>query len=227
MKQGRVTYRKFFDLQWDELIDFNKQQPIWKQHDLTSQSQKGALRLVKSGELLRAARALTSVGMAPSTKETAEKLAAKHPARRDQSLSSPSLPNEETFNLSKNQLYEAVRKSPNGSGTGPSGWRYKHLQVLIDNPLTADLLYSACSAIARGALPETICQLMSTARLIALPKPNGDARPLAIGEVLRRLTAKAICSQRRDNLRTSSAHYNMVLPHQEDASLLFIIYSYC
>ena len=95
---------------------------------------------MKSGELSRAARVLTSVLMAPSNKETAEKLAAKHPARRDQWISSPSLPNEETFNLSKYQLFEAVRKSPNGSDSGFSGWRYEHLRVLIDNPLTADLL---------------------------------------------------------------------------------------
>ena len=196
MKQARVTYQKFLDFQWHELIDFNKQQPTKKREASSIQSRKVALRLVKCGELSRAARVLTSAGMAPATEETARKLAAKHPSRREEFIVKASV-KEESLNLCKNQLFEAVRNSPKGSGTGPSGWRYEHFRVLLDNPLTADLLYSSCSSVAEGILPESICRLVSAARLIALPKANGDVRPIAIGETLRRLTARAICNQKR------------------------------
>ena len=45
--------------------------------------------------------------------------------------------------------------------------------------------------------------LITSSRLIALPKGNGDVRPIAIGETLRRLSAKAICLQ----LRSSFSSY--------------------
>ena len=69
------------------------------------------------------------------------------------------------------------------------------MRVLIDDPITADYLFSACSTIASGQVPEPILKLLSATRLIALPKASGDVRPIAIGEVLRRITARTICSQ--------------------------------
>ena len=38
--------------------------------------------------------------------------------------------------------------------------------------------------------------------MIALPKGNGDFRPMAIGETLRQLTAKIICLQLKSDLAT-------------------------
>ena len=50
-------------------------------------------------------------------------------------------------------------------------------------------------------LPKVVCHPMqfNFCRLIALRKSNGDVRPIAIGETLRRVTAKAICLQKRDD----------------------------
>ena len=47
-------------------------------------------------------------------------------------------------------------------------------------------------------LPPAAATLFSLSRLIALPKSNGDIRPIAVGEVLRRLTARAICQQKKE-----------------------------
>ena len=44
------------------------------------QRRKAALRLVKCGELSRAARILTSHGLAPPLEESIQRLKAKHPA---------------------------------------------------------------------------------------------------------------------------------------------------
>ena len=49
--------------------------------------------------------------------------------------------------------------------------------------------------IATGSLPDPISHLLSSARLIALPKQNGDVRPIAVGDVLQRLTARYLCCQ--------------------------------
>ena len=66
---------------------------------------------------------------------------------------------------------------------------------MIDNENTAKCLFSACSAIAKGILPPQIAKLMSSSRLIALP---GDVRPIAVGDALCRLTARAICVQKKE-----------------------------
>ena len=38
--------------------------------------------------------------------------------------------------------------------------------------------------------------MLGASRLIALPKSGSDVRPIAVGEVFRRLTAKVICHQK-------------------------------
>ena len=47
--------------------------------------------------------------------------------------------------------------------------------------------------LARGGAPEASARHLAGARLIALLKPNGGLRPIAVGEVLRRLVAKCMC----------------------------------
>ena len=65
------------------------------------------------------------------------------------------------------------------------------------NHSTFDSLHSVCALIADGNVPPNIIPLLSASRLIALPKTNGDVRPIAIEETLRRITAKAMCLQER------------------------------
>ena len=62
----------------------------------------------------------------------------------------------------------------------------------MENQFTSDLLFEVCCLIAKGELPSNVISVIGSFRLIALPKGNGDVRPIAIGETLRQLTAKAI-----------------------------------
>ena len=57
--------------------------------------------------------------------------------------------------------------------------------------LNSDLLFEVCCLIARGLLPASIVSLFAASRLIALPKGNGDIRPIAIDECLRHLTVSS------------------------------------
>ena len=108
----------------------------------------------------------------------------------------PSL--ESSFSLNAEDFFNVVKSLPRGTGTGPSGWRFEHLKVLLEDEVTADGLFTACSLMARGDLPLEIAKLLSASRLIALPKCNGDVRPIAIGECLRCITARVICRQKRE-----------------------------
>jgi hypothetical protein len=46
--------------------------------------------------------------------------------------------------------------------------------------------------LAQGQACLAVAPVLAGAGLVAVPKPNGGVRPIAIGEVLRRLTAKCL-----------------------------------
>ena len=146
------------------------------------------MRSIRSGELSRAARILT---IAVPSENTVERLKQKHPDRskdivlNDVDANSP-------INLKKAIFLEAIKKAPRGSGTEPSGWRYEHLRLLMENNFTSDFLFEVCCLIVKGELPSNVISVIGSSRIIALPKGNGDVRLIAIGETLRQLTAKAI-----------------------------------
>ena len=71
------------------------------------------------------------------------------------------------------------------------------MRCLLDDVFSRDVLIAALSFIAQGKLPDPINRLVSASRLIALPKDNGDVRPIAMGEAMRRLAAKALRQQKK------------------------------
>ena len=64
----------------------------------------------------------------------------------------------------------------------------------MENQFTTDLLlkFAALYTVVKDEIPSNAIPLIASSRLIALPKGNGDVRPIAIGQTLRQLTAKAI-----------------------------------
>ena len=54
------------------------------------------------------------------------------------------------------------------------------------------------------------CHPLSSSRLISLPKPNGDVRPIDIRESICRLAARTICLQERKSLLKFSVPFSMV-----------------
>ena len=197
IKDIHCIYDKFLNFQWAELVHTPAQTDTRKGRFQRANSKRTALNLIKLGEISRAARALTSPGLAPESEETAAKLAEKHP-KRSCAMDDIPQPTKESITLSKYHFLKVIKKHPRGSANGPSGWRFEHIRALLDHPSTANDLYFACSSIARGAIPHGAAKLLSAARLVALPKGQGDVRPIAIGDALRRITAQTICSQMRE-----------------------------
>ena len=207
----KARYKLFLEYRWEELLQ------IWqlssetvnvKQVNNQRHARQSAIRLVKSGELSRAARILTSKGLAPASDETVAKLSLKHPTRDPNTP----VPHSDTCNsmaLPASVIINVIKKSPRGSGAGPSGWKFEHLRNLLDNAVTQDALVRVLSSIAEGNLPSLVTTWLSASRLIALPKSSGDVRPIAIGEVLRRVSAKAICH----HLKSEFSAYFAPLQH--------------
>ena len=62
-------------------------------------------------------------------------------------------------------------------------------------------LCSLMQMLVRGEAPRALIPFLSGASLNALPKKDGSIRPIAVGEVWRRLAAKLFCAAYQDQAR--------------------------
>ena len=91
------------------------------------------------------------------------------------------------------------------SGAGTSGLRPFHLkQALV--PAHADQvidhLTTVVNLLVRGQAHADVSPWLCGAFLMALPKKDGTSRPIAVGEVLRRLAAKVLCASYQEQARS-------------------------
>ncbi|CAI7805701.1 unnamed protein product [Closterium sp. NIES-54] len=92
-------------------------------------------------------------------------------------------------------FHKSLSRCENGVGAGPSGTTFEHLRdSAITNASVCTHLHALVNTMIRGKLPQPLADLLTSSRLIALAKPDSGARPIAIGECLTRLAAKAALS---------------------------------
>ena len=53
-------------------------------------------------------------------------------------------------------------------------------------------LATFCSSIVNGRFSPEFMRVLTAARFVAVPKPLGGVRPIAVGDILRRLAAKCL-----------------------------------
>ena len=153
---------------------------------------KGAINIVVSKETV----------LSPSN-ETKMKLQEKHPPKHPLSTNLP-LPTEgnPNFKVSKEKLVKAICSFRKGSAGGPDGQRPQHLIDMTGEVLGQDserlldsLLTLLNEIIFPGKIPPTICPIFFGANLMALAKPDGGVRPIAMGMTIRRLASKCIMNE--------------------------------
>ena len=141
-------------------------------------------------------KALTSNGLASHSPEILQEMLGKHPQAPPPSL--PSGPTPASVTLSEAVILKGVKSFPNASAPGPSGLRPSHLKeaVKCPSPDRANLIISRLTRftnlLAAGQTPLPVTPHLCGATLLASPKSKGGHRPIAVGEVLRRLTSKCL-----------------------------------
>ena len=174
-----------------------------------SQEISSAISLGRSGLMGKACRILLSSGIAPSNSTTLNLLQSKNP-----SCPHPTIPdiasNPVTLGPSFDILH-ILRSFTKGTSAGPSGLSIQHLLDAASVPLQTpicDSLKGVVNILASGKDPKSVSAFLSGGRLIALNKGKfsegqcTDIRPLVVGEALRRLTGKCLCSILRDKFST-------------------------
>jgi hypothetical protein len=92
----------------------------------------------------------------------------------------------------------AIQSFPNGSSAGPDGLRPQHLKDLLigsaDDSLLLVAITDLVNLLLEGKAPPSVQGSLFGAKLLAIAKKNGGIRPIAVGYVWRRLTAKVACN---------------------------------
>ena len=172
---------------------------------------KGAIRVLSSNDSLL-----------PSDPNTLSILESKHPSRHpDSKLPDPPSAEDaaEALQLTEEQVRKAILSFPGGSAGGCDLLLPQHLKDLIyksSGDSGIQLLSSITrlsNKMLRGGVPKDILPVLYGASLIAFSKPNGGVRPIAIGNTLRRLVAKAAAFSVKAELKPK------LFPHQLGVSI--------
>ena len=151
LRDVKAAYHQFLSWNWSELICLRASIPGKSPTTVDNARKAAALRLVRCGELSHASRILTSNGLALSTDDTARKLISKHPPR------SSALPLHAMLVVSRSPCVGHYFSIQSGKlhvdGAGPSGQRFKHFKILLENEDTADGLFSAVRLLLREYCP--------------------------------------------------------------------------
>ena len=151
-----------------------------------------ANRLVHTGHMRRAAHVLNSTtGKADiHDPEVAIELDALHPPLPTGSLF-PALPDTapEVHYDDDKEIRRILRLSNNGSSAGPSGWGGNMVSILTDDGVCRAALTRLMQDIANNHIPDAVRDLLLSSELVALRKPNGGLRPIAVGEMFYRIAA--------------------------------------
>ena len=138
-----------------------------------------------------------------NTGDVAVKLQAKHPRATPArpalvALGPPPLP--AVPELGVEDVVHAIRSFSRGSAAGPTGLRGDHLREALGSAHGDEMavhLADVVMLLARGHALLEVAPHLAGATLHALPKGADDVRPIAVGETLRRLTAKCLCNDVR------------------------------
>ena len=170
-----------------------------------------AKRLTEEGQYKKALQALLSEGVARASPEVLKEMLAKHPQAPPPSL--PQGPLASPPSITPESVLKAIRSFPTGSAPGPSHLRAAHLKeaVLCPSPGQASKVTSSLTGLVNllcsGLAPPEVVPLLCGATLIACKKKGGGLRPIAVGEVLRRLVSKSLSAAlKQEAIQVLSPH---------------------
>jgi hypothetical protein len=142
------------------------------------------------GQFRKAVRSLHSHGIAPACPATTQRLVELHP--HDDGITHQPLP-ASSLEVQDDHVLKLLRSFPKGVGCGRSGWRAHHLVELssCDGTNFLESLTKLVNLFLSGRAMPAFATFMSSASLVPLLKKDLlSIRPIAVGEIFRRLVSK-------------------------------------
>ena len=173
-----------------------------------------AIKLTEEDRYRDGMRCLGSQGCAPhSDPDALQDLLQRHP-QHDLPAFSEDLP--APLAIDSIAVLTALRAFPRGTSPGGSQLRAQHLLEAVAGsvvPVTQtclDQLTRLMSFIVSGKLNASISPWLIGAPLTALRKKTGGYRPIAVGEVIRRLASRLCCAAAKSRLPDLLLPYGQV-----------------
>ena len=160
----------------------------------TANNVQRSKRLLELGRYSDSMKALLSSGIADYSQDVLEAIASKHPVTQPPEL--PIGPCPTPLKVSPPDVLKALSTFPKGSAGGGDGLTADHIRAFFQHcPVHLyDELFQACTDVINDLLaanaPNELAEFLCSAPITPLKKPDGSVRPIAVGEVWRRWTAK-------------------------------------
>ena len=208
--QGVVVERcrRFLRGEWEQLFALHPAFEQRVQAEVTDERVAlDAKRLIRLGEFSKAVERLKKSMPAPPTEATVAALEGLHPGPNSSIPAGPAAdaPTPPPVVLLWEHFEAVMKDLPRASSPGPSQLRWEHLGTMYQGG-AGDLLFRFCRQLVSGDLPVAARPWFGGARLVAMlkdldadgrpiPTPLGRVRPIAMGEVVRKLVGKVVCKQ--------------------------------
>jgi len=171
---------------------------------IPSASLERACVLARMGMLSQASRTLDCAKLAPPSAETLKTLQDLHPSHGAPLHSRPLF--GEIDLVTEKELLQALNGIGRGSAGGPSGLTRDHVLAMVRVPEVGKHVQTKLTERLNGFLrsghkattsPESLAMVLPffSARLVALEKRCGGVRPVAAGEILRRVLGRVLCQR--------------------------------
>ena len=200
---------------WQEAVQLTEKQPrkrgrkrrgdeenLTEEEKLRKRNAKRAATKAGEGQFTRALQALTSAGMAEHSRQSVKIMREKHPAPQNPLGNLPTT-DHAPLSVTSTQVVKAALRFNKGSAGGPSGLRPEHLRVVLQSSNTrrdsaAVALTRLLNNMMAGKVPAPVAPYLCGARLHAGLKKDGGLRPIAVGDLLRRLVSKCAAAEVAD-----------------------------
>ena len=137
-----------------------------------------------------------------------QEMSSKHPAEREGDVARVAalrmIAPAAAMQTDREAVGKALASFPRLSAAGPTGLRAQHVKEALAPGVRDELLRHVTDLVnilARGQAPLEAQSWLCGASLVALPKPGGDLRPIAVGETWRRLTSKVLATGTAGEMR--------------------------
>jgi len=188
---------------WSSLLDDLKvSKPVRGPSDSSCRAR--ALFWAREGRYSNALQTLSSHGVASHDNDSAyQELLNRHPSSLCPDISEVS---SKPLTIDDSMVLKCLKAFPKGTSPGASRLRAQHLLDAITGttaPAARDCLASlTClmNYLLSGKAPSCLAPWLCGAPLTALLKKGGGFRPIAVGEVLRRLASRLCCLAVRPSL---------------------------
>ena len=186
---------------------------IVSEESLRASNVRRAKRAVEEGQYKKALQALRSEGLAKPNQDVYKEMLLKHPQGPAPFI--PQMPAAPPPIIKADVVLKCIRSFPAGSAPGPSHLRAAHLKEAVLCPSTDQAnqttraLTQLVELLCSGLIPNEVVPYLCGASLLASQKKGGGLRPIAVGEVLRRLVSKTLSTTLRQEA------INSLSPHQK------------